>query len=185
MANRANGTHELVEDCIYTALLQLMREKDYKEITITDITRKAGVSRMAYYRNYRDKDEILTKRLAKSFLDFVYQLEADLHMPESKFWEAFFYHFRNDTVFENIFKAGLTDHIFRLHRDVIVDVYGRLFHWDMTVERNIIAVYQRMGCIEGLLYYLFERGADADLHLIVRQMMTITVGDAAKVQKTE
>ncbi|MBR6940531.1 MAG: TetR/AcrR family transcriptional regulator, partial [Clostridia bacterium] len=53
--NRSESNN-LTRECITTALLIIIREKDYDEITITDITEKAGVSRMAYYRNYKSKD---------------------------------------------------------------------------------------------------------------------------------
>ena len=54
-----NETNRLVKECISTALLELMKSKDFDSITITDITQKAGVSRMAYYRNYSSKEDIL------------------------------------------------------------------------------------------------------------------------------
>ena len=36
-----------------------MKKQDYNAITIQDIVEKAGLSRMAYYRNFHSKDEIL------------------------------------------------------------------------------------------------------------------------------
>ena len=36
-----------------------MKVKDYSEITITDIAKKSGMSRMTYYRNYSSKDDII------------------------------------------------------------------------------------------------------------------------------
>ena len=86
---RENSAHRLAIDCIYEALIQLMEKKDYKDITITDITRKAGVSRMAYYRNYADKDEILLRHL-KMYLD---RAEAGLRerraLSREEFWRSF------------------------------------------------------------------------------------------------
>ena len=52
-------TKEFTKNCIMDALIQLMHTKDYNDITITDITKRAGVSRMSYYRNYKSKDDIL------------------------------------------------------------------------------------------------------------------------------
>ena len=49
----------MTKECIFTALLILMEQKTYEEITITDIAKRAGVSRMSYYRLYRSKDDIL------------------------------------------------------------------------------------------------------------------------------
>ena len=54
-------TNRLVKECIATALIELMKVRDYNSITITDITKKAGVSRMAYYRNYSSKEDILNQ----------------------------------------------------------------------------------------------------------------------------
>ena len=54
-------SNRFVKDCITTAFIELMKVHDYNAITITDITRKAGVSRMAYYRNYSSKEDILNK----------------------------------------------------------------------------------------------------------------------------
>lgn len=41
------------------ALLTLMEQYQYKEITITQITQEAGLSRKTFYRLFSDKDEIL------------------------------------------------------------------------------------------------------------------------------
>ena len=49
----------LVKDCIFTALMLLMEQKDFDDITITEIAKKAGVSRMTYYRTYSSKEDIL------------------------------------------------------------------------------------------------------------------------------
>lgn len=54
-----NAKSKYVRECIVTSLIELMKKQDYYSISITDITAKAGVSRMAYYRNYKSKDDIL------------------------------------------------------------------------------------------------------------------------------
>lgn len=56
-----NESNRLAKECIVTALIELMKVRDYNAISITDITKKAGVSRMAYYRNYTSKEDILNK----------------------------------------------------------------------------------------------------------------------------
>ena len=62
MKTNTNG-NAYVRDCMLQALLTLMDEKAFQEISICDITRRANVSRMAYYRNYSSKEEILTSHL--------------------------------------------------------------------------------------------------------------------------
>lgn len=52
--------NQITKESIEQALLQLMAKKEYGKISITDITKRAGVSRTAYYRNYSSKDDILS-----------------------------------------------------------------------------------------------------------------------------
>jgi len=63
-------SNKLTRECITTSLLILINEKPYDEITITDIAEKAGVSRMAYYRNYRSKDDILVEKAEEEIEKF-------------------------------------------------------------------------------------------------------------------
>lgn len=66
-----NESNKLAKECIVTALIELMKVRDFHSITITDLAKKAGVSRMAYYRNYTSKEDILNK--------FVDDVGADIH----------------------------------------------------------------------------------------------------------
>ncbi len=50
-----------VNEYITEALLMLMKKKAYKDITITEICTKAGVTRMSFYRNFESKEDILRR----------------------------------------------------------------------------------------------------------------------------
>lgn len=54
-----------VKNEITKALLELLKEKDLKEIKINEITMKAQVGRVSFYRNYQDKEDILKQYLEK------------------------------------------------------------------------------------------------------------------------
>jgi len=54
-------SNRLTKECLRTALLQLMGEKPFDAITITELVRRSGVSRTAFYRNYATKEMILTE----------------------------------------------------------------------------------------------------------------------------
>lgn len=45
--------------CIGEAIVTLMKEKSFDKIKILDITRKAGVSRMTFYKYYHSKEEVV------------------------------------------------------------------------------------------------------------------------------
>jgi AcrR family transcriptional regulator len=44
---------------VFEALMLLMDAKPYNKITISDICTKAGIARPTFYRNYKDKDDIV------------------------------------------------------------------------------------------------------------------------------
>lgn len=50
-----------MKDAITEALLQLLKNKPLDKISITEITNKAGVGRVSFYRNFASKEDILKK----------------------------------------------------------------------------------------------------------------------------
>ncbi|WP_369528982.1 TetR/AcrR family transcriptional regulator, partial [Dubosiella newyorkensis] len=46
---------QFLRSCIFEALMILLQQKRYEEITVSEIANKAGVSRMTYYRTYSSK----------------------------------------------------------------------------------------------------------------------------------
>ncbi|WP_288648318.1 TetR/AcrR family transcriptional regulator, partial [uncultured Lactobacillus sp.] len=56
---------------IEKTLFSLLQKKPYIDISITEITRKAEVSRTSFYRNYENKDAVLVQFLAKQYQKFI------------------------------------------------------------------------------------------------------------------
>ena len=56
---RSNTTTEMMKEYISESLLILMEGKAYDDISIGEITAKAGVNRSTYYRNFSSKNEII------------------------------------------------------------------------------------------------------------------------------
>ncbi len=52
---------EAIDKAIIKALLELMQEENFKDITITEITEKANVSRVTFYRHFNTIEDILIK----------------------------------------------------------------------------------------------------------------------------
>ena len=83
---KSSATNQLVKECLYTSLMLLMEQKEFQNITITDIAKKAGVSRMAYYRNYETKEAILEERAEKAFQEFKCMIEGEPELTERSFF---------------------------------------------------------------------------------------------------
>ncbi|MCA9840297.1 MAG: TetR/AcrR family transcriptional regulator [Trueperaceae bacterium] len=50
---------------LFDALMELILEKGYETITVTDITERADVARGTFYLHYKDKDELLLSSFDK------------------------------------------------------------------------------------------------------------------------
>lgn len=110
-----HAANVFAKECIVTALLKLMETMPFEEITVTDITKKAGVSRMAYYRNYESKINILETYLneASLFLD-----QSSIPIFESgdmeRYYSCLFADFaKHADLYLNLLNANLGDVLLR------------------------------------------------------------------------
>ena len=76
----------LSKECIVSALLQLIYIKPLSAITISELCKKAGVSRMTFYRNYNSKEEIFTKHLSEIFDE--YKSDTDCLAENNHFYDV-------------------------------------------------------------------------------------------------
>ncbi len=81
----------LARESIEQALILLLEEKQFSDITITDITKRAGVSRVTYYRNYSSKEDILSGYLQNVVADFYLALkDYDAVTQTRELWVTLF-----------------------------------------------------------------------------------------------
>ncbi len=66
-----------IDKKITNALLALMEEKSYEDITVTDIVKKAGTSRVTYYRHFNSKEDIILRFFEMTKDRFVEQIKDD------------------------------------------------------------------------------------------------------------
>ena len=59
------------------ALLDLIKERDYDDISIQEIADRADTSRVTFYRHYANKEELLIDFLATVYQEFSIQLDAE------------------------------------------------------------------------------------------------------------
>ena len=95
-----------------TALLELIREKEYQKISITDITDRAGLSRPTFYLHYKSKDELLMDHIDAMFdpvMATYYQLKEDagVDQPGARAMTKMFEEIeKNAEVFRTAMQAG-------------------------------------------------------------------------------
>lgn len=65
--------NKITRDALKNSLITLMNEKEFKNITISELTKHSGVSRCAFYRNYHSKEDILLE-ISKDTVKEIYQV---------------------------------------------------------------------------------------------------------------
>ncbi|MBQ6293045.1 MAG: TetR/AcrR family transcriptional regulator [Lachnospiraceae bacterium] len=73
----AVGGAGATQEYIITALLQLLHKKAFSQISVTELCRKAGVSRMSFYRYFESREDVLKKWCAQITDKFV--AESGIH----------------------------------------------------------------------------------------------------------
>ena len=65
------------KNTIYTALIELMKEKTFEEIKVSDICNKALINRSTFYAHYTDKYELLSEWISELKLSFTKELKIN------------------------------------------------------------------------------------------------------------
>lgn len=109
---------------IYEALRDLIKEKDYEAISITEIVNRANVGRSTFYRNFDTRDDVLrfkceqkVKELKEYVLEFGKNCNGTKKPPFIKPFLRFWY--LDSTIVELLMAAN------RL--DILADTFNKMF----------------------------------------------------------
>lgn len=83
-------SNKLTKESIQEALLVLLSKKAIEEVRITEIVKKAGISRTAFYNNYASKEEVLNDIITT----FLNSINSRIHIyenPTSYHWFLIFF----------------------------------------------------------------------------------------------
>ena len=130
---------------ITEALLALLKEKDYQDISITELCEKADVTRTSFYRNFKSKEDILFKRV-RTVTDAFLEESAISYEGDSTrdyFVKLFTHMERQKELCQAAAKAGL------LH--LVKDEFDRVFQ---TVHRKDYDPYKSY-FLSGGVYNVF------------------------------
>lgn len=80
--------------CIAEALINLMMSKEYQDISISEICKASGYSRMTYYRSFSSKDDILITYMTILADQFRHDVITKAPQADSRSYEILLYAFR-------------------------------------------------------------------------------------------
>jgi AcrR family transcriptional regulator len=142
-------------------LLKLLDNKDYSEITITELTEKADIARQTFYRNYDSKDDILLSKLNEiidEYLEGVFRNLDTRRDPDWDFevnqlislWQS------NKVVFKALKKAGLDYQVMEKLSHLFTRFHMRAQNLHELDDRQQFLVYYLSGGVFMVLNKWFE-----------------------------
>lgn len=121
--NIVNNTEKnsYVKRQITNALLKLLEEKELKDISVSEITKAAQVSRISFYRNYDDKEAIIKEYIFLTLNEWnKNNPKTSNHTEDDILGDIFAY-----IIEYKDFYLMLSDrHIFYFLKDIIIEALG-------------------------------------------------------------
>jgi AcrR family transcriptional regulator len=139
-------SNKLTRECLTAALMQLMKEKSLDKITITELVKRSGVSRTAFYRNYSSKEDILVdirNYIAETSNSFLVKPELKDN-PRLWFRECFKIVQDNADLIRPILDAKLTLGDFFKNQSVLDSLYSTDNRMNRYKNLAIEAAFQRI-----------------------------------------
>ena len=84
-------SNKVTKECLQTAMFKLMGQMEFEKITITEISKRAGVSRLAFYRNYGTKEELVADMCRSVFDELSASLNSDRFRNDRRQWYVNFF----------------------------------------------------------------------------------------------
>ena len=110
-----------VKKQITNALLILLKEKELKDISISEITTAAQVSRISFYRNYDDKDNIIKEYISITLNEWnINHPKTIEHTEDDILGDIFAY----ITEYKDFYLLLRDRGIFYFLKDIIMDALG-------------------------------------------------------------
>ncbi|MCI8466587.1 MAG: TetR/AcrR family transcriptional regulator [Bacilli bacterium] len=121
---------EISKKYLAESLIELMKKKNFNQITNKDITKKAGLSDITIYRNFNSKEEIIKYYLSHIFNDWKNNWKED----ENIGFQIFSFFQENRILIDLLYKSNLQylliDNILTIHNykkeDSNVEAYSKV-----------------------------------------------------------
>ena len=148
----------VAEARIAEALLDLVAEKPLERISITEITERAGVSRVSYYRHFSSKEDILLRHSEYILDSLVLDIEGGALRNGRDFWQRIKDDLGRSRLVICMQKAGLYDRFFAMAAKRFEIIFSAHLGVDLSKGRNLVMMDFVLG---GLLTLLSSPAFDS------------------------
>jgi AcrR family transcriptional regulator len=152
-------------------LLELIEEKEYSEISITELTERAGIARQTLYRNYTGMNDILLSRMDEILDEYMALGRTNLEMKNDPYWDLevkqlVYLWQRNEALIKALQKAGLAFQVLEKLSGFFSVFHMRAQNLTELDEKHQYLVYYLAGGVYMVLNKWFENEMSTPVELL-------------------
>lgn len=118
---------------ICNSMFELLKEKNFEDISITELCNKAELARKTFYRNFKSKEDVIKKSIDMMFREFSNEVHIDKDIEAEKLaYEYFKFWYRRKEFLNLIFENNLFNIV-----NCQYDLYMRGFRLMMKGEEEM------------------------------------------------
>lgn len=155
---------------IKQALLYLMQREKYDDIQIKQITELAKVSRMAFYRNFSTKDDIIKCFIETQYNEFVEAISENNTQELEDLLKVYFgYFYDNPHVLNAVITAGVEGIVLKSQTQYFQKFFNAAIVDIPEMPDYDIAYYS--GAVFAILLYWCRKGYDMSVDELCRRLV--------------
>lgn len=138
-------------ESLHTALLLLLKQKEYSKISITELCKKAGVSRMAFYNNFQTLDNLLENVVVEYNKTFIiYKIGSPFREYTDYEWYVKLFESvkQNSEFLTTLFKAGFKEKYLSIINDIV------LHNPDIPTTKKYMRIIWAGGIVNAIIFWL-------------------------------
>lgn len=147
----------ITRTCLRAALIQLLDSREMEDITVSELTRKAGVSRTAFYSNYQTVNDILSDIIDEKLNKINNSVWEAINNKEDMFPPIIQEIKENQDLYSLVMKSNIEKTAFFQLRDYLKKAYPSidrrsyfLMNASIGAIRNIVIEWIINGCEESV-----------------------------------
>lgn len=162
------------QDYLTEALFQLLEKKSLEEIKVTELVTRAGVSRMAFYRNYQGLEDIIRQyfapKLSRMFDNVIFQKSATTKLQDMQtFFDEFAAQLRLSTQrnYEYLIRDLFTENMSHYYENWTGLDPVKQRYWSVFMTNGVYGIW-REWMLSG------QREPFANLHKLIKTLQDTT-----------
>lgn len=92
--DKRKEANQRVKDRLFAAMVEFAGQKDWSQVTVTELIAQAGVARASFYRNFKSVEDLINygvEQMARRYHEGKPSLNGDIHSREAMLYQFRFY----------------------------------------------------------------------------------------------